>query len=310
MLLVETEGSYTLQDYYSTLDIHVGQSYSVLVTADQSPGSFYIVASSRFIQPTISGIAVLRYSNALPVNVSGPLPEGPDPMDYVYSLNQARAIRWNLTTGAARPNPQGSFHYGQINVSRTIVLQSTAALIGGKRRFAVNGVSFVNPDTPLKLADYFQIKDVYSLGGIPDTPSASSETRYGTPVIDALNRAFIQIVFQNTEDTIQAWHMDGYAFFVVGMDSGLWDIKNQPQYNMIDAVARSTTQVYPKSWSAVMVELDNTGIWNIRSEDMERRYLGQELYIRVGDGSDSQPLSDSPMPANTLLCGRAVPHSS
>lgn len=305
MLLVETEGSYTLQEYYATLDIHVGQSYSVLVTADQSPASFYIVASARFTDPVITGIAFLQYANsATAPSTSSPLPDGPSPMDYNYSLNQARSIRWNLTAGAARPNPQGSFHYGNINVSRTIQLQSTAPIIGGKQRFAVNNVSFIYPDTPLKLADYFQINDVFNLGGIPDSPSVVSPPRYGTPVIDAINKAFIEIIFQNTENAIQTWHVDGYAFFVVGMDSGVWDSTKQSTYNLNDAVARSTTQVYPYSWTAVLMELDNVGMWNLRCEDGLRRYLGQELYMRVRDLGDPAQSQD-PMPANELLCGAA-----
>lgn len=305
MLLVETEGSYTLQEYYATLDIHIGQSYSVLVTADQSPASFYIVASSRFTDRVITGIGFLQYTNsATAPSTSGPLPDGPDPMDYNYSLNQARSIRWNLTAGAARPNPQGSFHYGKINVSRTIQLQSTAPIIGGKQRFAVNDVSFIYPDTPLKLADYFQINNVFTLGGVPDSPAIGSAPRYGTPVIDALNKAFIQIVFQNTENVIQTWHVDGYAFFVVGMDRGVWDSTKQSTYNLMDAVARSTTQVYPNSWTAVMMELDNVGMWNIRCEDGVRRYLGQELYMRVRDLEDPAQSQDQ-IPANELLCGAA-----
>jgi len=34
MLLVETEGSYTTQQNYTNLDVHVGQSYSFLVATD------------------------------------------------------------------------------------------------------------------------------------------------------------------------------------------------------------------------------------------------------------------------------------
>jgi hypothetical protein len=36
-------------------------------------------------------------------------------------------------------------------------------------------------------------------------------------------RAFVEIVFQNNEDTVQSWHLDGYSFFVLGMDGGWAD---------------------------------------------------------------------------------------
>ena len=40
-------------------------------------------------------------------------------------------------------------------------------------------------------------------------------------------------------------------------------------------------QVYPTSWTAILIELDNQGMWDLRSQDAEKWYLGQELYLRV-----------------------------
>lgn len=120
-----------------------------------------------------------------------------------------------MTAGAARPNPQGSYHYERINITRTIILENGAALISNITHYTVNGVSFVYPDTPLKLADYYHIPDVFALNGIPDTPDGRVPV-FGTPVIDALYKDFVQIVFQNNQPIIQTWHLDGYSFFVVG----------------------------------------------------------------------------------------------
>lgn len=97
MVLVETEGSYTVQTNYSNMDIHVGQSYSFLVTMDQNAISdYYIVASPRFVNTStwakISGVAVLHYSNSQG-SASGPLPDPPIDSDTYFSMNQARSIR-------------------------------------------------------------------------------------------------------------------------------------------------------------------------------------------------------------------------
>ncbi|KAJ7557283.1 hypothetical protein O6H91_05G120200 [Diphasiastrum complanatum] len=305
LLLVETEGSYTQQNFYDSLDIHVGQSYSVLVTANQAPGDFYIVASSRFDTPVLNGVAVLHYSNS-PLSVSGPLPSGPAPWDVNFSFNQARSIKWNLTAGAARPNPQGSFHYGMINVSRTIKLFNSAPVLNGKQRFAVNDISYTNTDTPLKLADYFKISGIFSLNSIPDSPLGNSPT-FGTSVLDGGYRSFIELIFQNNEDKIQSWHIDGYTFFVVGLGSGVWNTTSRQSYNLVDAVSRSTTQVYPQSWTAVMLELDNVGMWNIRSQTLQRQYLGQELYLRVYNPEVSFR-TEAPIPSNAIMCGKAAQH--
>lgn len=98
MLLVETEGSYTMQQNYTNMDIHVGQSYSFLVTMDQNASSdYYIVASARFVNATtrdkVTGVAILHYSNSQG-HASGPLPDGPDEADTYISMNQARSIRY------------------------------------------------------------------------------------------------------------------------------------------------------------------------------------------------------------------------
>lgn len=124
------------------------------------------------------------------------------------------------------------------------------------------------------------------------------------------------------------------------MDGGQWTPASRNSYNLRDAVSRSTTQVkpyclsssyhfsakltkrtqlkfrvcvlcnlqvYPKSWTAIHVALDNVGMWNLRSEFWARQYLGQQLYVRVY--TDSSSLRDEyPIPKNALLCGRASGH--
>ncbi|KAK4493268.1 hypothetical protein RD792_017854 [Penstemon davidsonii] len=304
MKLVEVEGSHTLQNTYTSLDIHLGQSYSVLVTANQPAKDYYVVVSSRFTTKVLTTTAVLHYSNSW-TKVSGFPPSGPT-TDIQSSLYQARTIRRNLTASGPRPNPQGSYHYGMIKPAKTIILANSAPYINGKLRYAVNGVSFINPDTPLKLADYFKIGGVYSVGSIPDRPNGGNGY-LATSVMHADFRSFVEIVFQNWENTVQSWHIDGYSFFVAGMDGGQWTEASRAKYNLRDTVARCTAQVYPKSWTAIYIALDNVGMWNIRSEDWARQYLGQQFYLRVYTSSNSYR-DELPIPKNALLCGRARGH--
>lgn len=79
----------------------------------------------------------------------------------------------------------------------------------------MNSVSFVPADTPLKLADHFHIGGVFKLGSIPDKPDGSP-VHLDTSVMASDYRVFVEIVFQNRENIVQSWHMDGYSFFVVG----------------------------------------------------------------------------------------------
>ncbi|KAG8385754.1 hypothetical protein BUALT_Bualt03G0078200 [Buddleja alternifolia] len=291
MKLIEVEGSHTVQNTYTALDIHVGQSYSVLVTANQAPKDYYMVVSSRFTSKVLMNTAVLHYSNSF-TKVSGALPGGPT-TQIDWSINQARSIRMNLTASGPRPNPQGSYHYGLIKPARTIVLANSAPYINGKQRYAVNSVSYVSPDTPLKLADYFKIGGVFSVGSIPDRPSFGNGY-LATSVMHGDYRSFVEIVFQNWEDTVQ-------------MEGGQWTQASRSRYNLRDTVARCTTQVYPRSWTAIYIALDNVGMWNIRSENWARQYLGQQFYLRVYTSSNSWR-DELPIPKNALLCGRAKGH--
>ncbi|CAI0431131.1 unnamed protein product [Linum tenue] len=302
MKLVEAEGAHTVQNVYNSLDVHLGQSYSVLVTMDQPAKDYYIAISTRFTTKVLTTIAVLHYSNSRQ-GVSGPVPRGPT-TQINWSLNQARTIRRNLTASGPRPNPQGSYHYGMIKTTRTITLANSAPWINGKQRYAVNGVSFTPADTPLKLADYFNIPGVFNVGSIPMSPNSGGNAYLQTSVMGANFREFVEIVFQNWEDTVQSWHVDGHAFFVVGMDGGQWTAASRLRYNLRDTVSRCTVQVYPRSWTAIYMALDNVGMWNIRSENWARQYLGQQLYLRVYSAAHSWR-DELPIPKNALLCGRA-----
>jgi L-ascorbate oxidase len=214
MKLVEMEGSHTVQNDYDSLDVHVGQCFSVLVTADKEPKNYLLVASTRFTKEVLTSTAVIRYSNG-----NGPaspvLP--PAPVGVAWSLNQLRSFHWNLTASAARPNPQGSYHYGQINITRTIKLINTASRSNGKLRYAINGVSHVDPETPLKLAEYYNVADkVFKYDTISDNPPAViNEITLAPNVMNLTFRTFIEIIFENPTKSIQSYNLDGYSFFAV-----------------------------------------------------------------------------------------------
>lgn len=92
MKLVEVEGTHTVQTTYSSIDVHVGQSYSVLITADQAPKDYYIVASTRFTNKVLTSTATLHYSNSQQP-ISGPIPGGPT-TEIDWSIKQALSIRY------------------------------------------------------------------------------------------------------------------------------------------------------------------------------------------------------------------------
>ncbi|CAH8279269.1 unnamed protein product [Arabidopsis lyrata] len=307
LLLIETEGRYTSQINFTDFDIHVGQSYSFLVTMDQNATSdYYIVASARFVNETVwqrvTGVGILHYSNSKGP-ASGPLPVPATDVSHPWSaMNQPRAIKQNTSAGGARPNPQGSFHYGQINITSTYILRSLPPTeINGKIRATLNGISFVNPSTPMRLADHHKVKGDYKLD-FPDRPLDERHQRMDSSIINASYKGFIQVIFQNNDTKIQSFHIDGYSFYVVAMDFGIWSEDRKGSYNNWDAIARSTIEVYPGAWTAVLVSLDNVGVWNIRVENLDRWYLGQETYMRIVNPEENGSTEMDP-PQNVLYCG-------
>ncbi|KAM0012089.1 putative L-ascorbate oxidase [Helianthus debilis subsp. tardiflorus] len=118
----------------------------------------------------------------------------------------------------------------------------------------MNQVSYVNPKTPLKIADFYNISGVFHVNSLKDTPPSFPPT-LGVSVLGFTLHDYVEIIFQNNEYTIQSWHLDGSDFWTVG----------KRFYNLNDATTRHTVQVYPKSWSAILVSLDNKDMWNLRS---------------------------------------------
>ncbi|KAM0947994.1 putative L-ascorbate oxidase [Dioscorea sansibarensis] len=301
MKLVEMEGSHTVQNDYDSFDVHVGQCLSVLVTADQPVGDYYMVASTRFTKYMLSGTGIIHY-NGSTKPPSSALP--PAPVGWAWSFNQWRSLHWNLTASAARPNPQGSYHYGSIEITRTIKLVNSAGMIDGKKRYTINGISHKDTVTPLKLLEYFGVteKEFKYNQMKDDAPSDTTAITVEPNVINATFRNFIEIILENPERTIQSYHLDGYSFFSVGMGGGKWTPASRAKYNLLDAVSRHSIQVYPKSWSTIMLTFDNAGMWNLRSNLLERQYLGQQLYISVT--SPVRSLRDEyNIPVNAFRCG-------
>ena len=62
--LVEVEGCHTVQNVYDSLDIHISQTYSLLINANQQPQDYYMVASTRFTSSVLTCIATFHYSNS------------------------------------------------------------------------------------------------------------------------------------------------------------------------------------------------------------------------------------------------------
>ncbi|XP_020274009.1 monocopper oxidase-like protein SKU5 [Asparagus officinalis] len=106
--------------------------------------------------------------------------------------------------------------------------------INGKQRATLNGISYSPPSTPLRLADQYNLKGVYTLD-FPTKP-LDEPPKLGTSLMNASYKGFMEIIFQNNGTNVQTYHLDGHAFFVVGMNYGEWTEESRGTYNKWDAV--------------------------------------------------------------------------
>ena len=121
-----------------------------------------------------------------------------------------------MTTGAARPNPQGTFNVHNVTLSQSFLLRASASLIGDVPRYTVNNVSYDTPATPPKLADhFFGGAGTYQLDKYPTNATYNSSVQ-GVFVASGIHKGWLEIVFKNDLDVIDSWHLDGFGFYVVG----------------------------------------------------------------------------------------------
>lgn len=121
-----------------------------------------------------------------------------------------------MTTGAARPNPQGTFNVTNVTLSQTFILEGSISNISGDPRYVVNNVSYFTPNTPVKLADYFvNGTGVYDLDEFP-IDSVNDAAAYGVFVATGIHKGWHEIVFRNNFNVMDSWHLDGFGFYVVG----------------------------------------------------------------------------------------------
>ncbi|XP_058206055.1 monocopper oxidase-like protein SKU5 isoform X1 [Rhododendron vialii] len=314
LLLVETEGHYTAHQNNSSFDIHVGQSYSFLVTMNQDANSdYYIVASPKFMNPNqtyqwqnVIGVAILYYSE-LKGKAAGPLPTDPVPPNGVYNtslaMEQSMSIRQDFNARGGGLSRQGAFNYSLLSSTELFILRSTQPItIDGKLRATFNGISFKNPGYPIRLADQFdKSKDVYNLD-FPNATLPSGPPRIATSLVKGTYNHSMELILQNNDTVVLSFHMDGHSFFVLGMGLGEWTKNSTKLYNMNDTIWRSTVQVFPGGWTAVLIYLDNVGVWNLRAENLDRWYLGQETYMRVVDPLVDNATVFAYVPDNVLYC--------
>ncbi|CAM6012893.1 unnamed protein product [Sphagnum balticum] len=223
MTVVAADSHYVEPFVVDNLDIYSGQSYSVLITANQEPTRNYWVA-----------------------------PQSPLWNDFAVTVAQAEKYAAKIGLVSAPPAKS----------DRLLIFLTTQNTIDGHIKWAINNISYVPTATPVLAAFKFKLWKAFDQTPPPDRPPPSDNhldifatpnpnstyARYGNGVYIFKLGEVVDVVIQNTNtlnpnnSEIHAWHLHGHDFWVLGYGKGVFDPQTDPaqSYNLVNPPLRNT----------------------------------------------------------------------
>ncbi|EEF46029.1 laccase-13 isoform X2 [Ricinus communis] len=288
LTVVAVDAAYTKPFTTSVIMIAPGQTTNVLLTADQTPGRYYMAArayntaqNAAFDNTTTT--AILQYKSAPCNSKKGKSSQAILPQLPAYNdTNTATAFTAQLRSPSNVKVPTDiddnlffAVGLGLINCTNP---NSPRCQGPNGTRFAasINNVSFVLPTRNSIMQAYYQGQPGIFTTDFPPAPPIKFnysgnvprglwQPVPGTKLYKLKYGSKVQIVFQDTsivttED--HPMHLHGYEFAVVGMGFGNFNPgTDTAKFNLIDPPLRNTIGTPPGGWVAIRFVADNPGIW-------------------------------------------------
>ncbi|CAM6078940.1 unnamed protein product [Sphagnum tenellum] len=317
LTVVAADGRYVEPFVVDNLDVYSGQSYSVLLTANQDPTqNYWVGVNVRGRKPaTPTGLAILQY---LP-NSERLLPPTPAPMGPVwndFAVSVAQAQKYSAKKGLESAPPTTSH--------KLLIFLMTQSIINGYTRWAVNNISQVPSATPLLAAFKFKLWSAFDQTPPPRRPPQYTNNKhfdiFATPNPNTTHASLgngvyvsklgevVDIVIQNTNtlvpnnSEIHPWHFHGHDFWVLGYGEGVFDPRNSTKtYNLLNPPLRNTVAVFPYGWVAIRFIADNPGVWPFHCHVEPHLFVGMGTVF--AEGIHKLPH----IPSQTLGCGLTKP---
>ncbi|GAB2285910.1 hypothetical protein Dimus_024760 [Dionaea muscipula] len=327
MTVVGMDASYTKPLVTSYIMISPGQTADVLVTANATPGHYYMAA--RQYSSTHADVVYYDHANATGIiqyngNYTPPasalFPTNLPPYkDSLAALNYTNNLRSLASEEHPVDVPQNLTKRFFFVVSMGMVYCPNATcggIYGNKMASSINNISFVNPTTDILSAYYRNLSGVYE-ADFPDDPAVSYN--YTADEI-SLDLAYppkatkltvfhygdsVEIIFQGTNiiDAAEShpMHLHGHSFYVVGSGLGNFDHVNDTKgFNLVDPPHLNTVGVPKLGWSAIRFKTKNPGVWFMHCHLDRHMSWGMATAFIVKDGGTSSTSMKGPpkyMPA-------------
>ncbi|CAN6210531.1 unnamed protein product [Urochloa humidicola] len=294
MTVVEADGHYVKPFVVKNLNIYSGETYSVLIKADQDPNRNYWLASNVVSRKptTATGTAILSYYGGRSS------PRRPPP------TTPPTGPAWNDTASRFRQSVATVAHPAHVEpppprADRAILLLNTQNKIDGHIKWALNNVSYTLPHTPYLVAmksgllgafDQRPPPETYAHQGydiyaVPKNPNATSSNglyrlQFGSVVDVILQNA--NMLDANKSET-HPWHLHGHDFWVLGYGIGRFDPAVHPaSYNLKDPILKNTVAVHPYGWTALRFKADNPGVWAFHCHIEAHFFMGMGIVFEEG----------------------------
>ncbi|KAL4645430.1 hypothetical protein ACB092_02G234600 [Castanea dentata] len=307
MTVVEADGHYVEPFVVKNLFIYSGETYSVLIKADQDPSRNYWMTTNVVGRPpnTTQGLGFLNYYPNHPRRSPPTVPPtGPIWNHTAPRLAQSLAIKAHHDFVVTPPTTS----------DRAIVFLNTQNRINGYVHWSVNNVSFTLPNTPYlialknKLHDVFNHTsppegydsvnyDIYNVSKNPNATTSNAIYRLGfNTTVDIILQNANTMTVNNSET--HPWHLHGHDFWVLGYGDGKFDMNKDPKkYNLVNPIRKNTVPLHPYGWTALRFKADNPGAWLFHCHIEAHFYMGMGVVFEEGIDKVGK------LPSSIMGCG-------
>ncbi|KAK1301433.1 L-ascorbate oxidase [Acorus calamus] len=292
MTIVEADGNYVEPFVVKNLNIYSGETYSVIVKADQDSSRNYWAALNVITRKpgTPTGLGIINYYPNSPKKSPPTVPpSGPIWNDTTYFLRQSQAIK--ARQGYVIPPPPTS--------DRVITLLNTQNKIDGRIKWALNNMSFTLPDTPYLVALKQRLHHVFNQKPAPETYDSknfdvfgvakNANATSGNSIYRLKFNSTVDIILQNANtmtvnnSETHPWHLHGHDFWVLGHGIGKFDPMNDPKkYNLVDPIMKNTVPLHRYGWTALRFRADNPGVWAFHCHIEAHFFMGMGVVFEEG----------------------------
>ncbi|KAI4386995.1 hypothetical protein MLD38_004864 [Melastoma candidum] len=320
--VVGSDGAYLKPFSTEILVISPGQTFDLLLRADQSPDYNYYMAARQYYNSKFSFdgydhsnlTAIIQYGDDASSSALG-LPVFPSNLplykEYEPAVDFVKRLRSLVTKEHTIDVPKNvtTQMFITASISQFTLMEEDENMTYPAA--SVNNISWWDPWTDVLQAYYKNISGFYT-PDFPDyppavfnftqenLPGAMGNTKRGTRVKVLEYNEEVEIVFQGTDllnsSMDHPMHLHGHSFYVVGIGHGIYNNVTDPAtFNLVDPPFQNTASVPKDGWLAIRFRADNPGVWLWHCH-LDKHYtwgMNSVFIVKNGD-TDETSIKDPP----------------